>query len=150
MKLFLVIFFFYFNTLLADTIDLDDINLPFEKKNLEYIYKLENNDLIFIENFERGNRLWTKKPHSIDLNEISFLFNFISLAKNCETIKNKNIYFGQNREYWLGGGAIIDDAQIRIFDLYDKSPWRDSDLGIVPNMKWANQFCKFYKPLKYR
>ena len=150
MKLFLVIFFFYSNTLLADTIVLDDINLPFKKKNLENIYKLENNDLILIENFERGNRLWMKKSNSIDINEISFLFNFISLAKNCETIKNKNIYFGQNREYWLGGGAIIDNAQIRIFDLYDKSPWRDSDLGIVPNMKWPNQFCEFYKPLKYR
>ena len=93
MKLFLVIFFFYSNTLLADTIVLDDINLPFKKKNLENIYKLENNDLILIENFERGNRLWMKKSNSIDINEISFLFNFNSQKV---VIKNKNIYFGQN------------------------------------------------------
>ena len=66
------------------------------------------------------------------------------MAKNCESVKEKNIYFAQNLEYWLGGGAIIDNAQIRIFKLNDPSPWRDSDLGIVPNMKWAKQHCTFY------
>ena len=55
-----------------------------------------------------------------------------------------NIYFAQNREYWFGGGAIIDNAQIRIFELYDKTPWRDSDLGITPDMDYAKEWCKFY------
>ena len=47
-----------------------------------------------------------------------FVFNFIALAEKCEFIKKDNIYFAQNREYWFGGGAIIDNAQIRIFELY--------------------------------
>ena len=81
-------------------------------------------------------------------NQVAFIWNFISLAKNCEGINEKNIYFAQNLEYWLGGGAIIDDAQIRIFSLKDPSPWRDSDLGIVPNMNWAKQQCSFYKEIK--
>ena len=34
-----------------------------------------------------------------------------------------------------------------IFSLYDPSPWRDSDLGIVPNIEWANSFCNFYNPI---
>ena len=73
------------------------------------------------------------------------VFNFIALAEKCEFIKKNNIYFAQNREYWFGGGAIIDNAQIRIFELYDKTPWRDSDLGITPDMEYAKQWCKFYK-----
>ena len=38
-------------------------------------------------------------------------------------------------------------AQIRIFDLYDPSPWRDSDLGITPNMEYAKEWCTFYEPI---
>ena len=75
--------------------------------------------------------------------------NFIALAKWCEGINKKNIYFAQNREYWLGGGAIIDYAQIRVFNIYDSSPWRDSDLGIVDNMKSAEDSCEFYDPIFY-
>ena len=55
----------------------------------------------------------------------------------------------RNREYWLGGGAIIDYAQIRVFNIYDSSPWRDSDLGIVDNMKSAENWCEFYDPIFY-
>ena len=79
------------------------------------------------------------------MKEISVVHNFIALAEKCEFIKKNNIYFAQNREYWFGGGAIIDNAQIRIFELYDKTPWRDSDLGITPDMEYAKQWCKFYK-----
>ena len=75
--------------------------------------------------------------------------NFIALAKWCESINETDIYFGQNREYWLGGGANIDYAQIRIFSLYDPTPWRDSDLGIVHNMERAKQWCVFYEPIFY-
>ncbi len=77
-------------------------------------------------------------------NNISFVWNFISLAKRCEGIKEQNIYFANNLEYYLGGGSKVDNPQIRIFSLNDSSPWRDSDLGIVPNMDWAKQYCEFY------
>ena len=61
-------------------------------------------------------------------------------------VDGHNIYFANILEYWFGGGTIIDDPEIRIFDLYDESPWRDPDLGITPSMNYAQEFCTFYRP----
>ena len=122
--------------------------LPFKKENIEKIYKLENGNLIFIEQYERGDRVWEKDFSSNKYNNISHVWNFIALAKNCEGIKQSNIYFAHNLEYYVGGGANHENPQIRIFDLYDPSPWRNTDLGIVPNMKHTKQWCNFYKEIK--
>ena len=62
-----------------------------------------------------------------------------------EYIKKDNIYFATNLEYWFGGGTNIDYPEIRIFDLYEPKPWRDSDLRITPDIEYAEQRCKFYK-----
>ena len=123
--------------------------LPFENSRIKTIYQLDNKNIIYISRFERGDIIWEKKYGSKSINEISFVMNFIAIAKWCEGINEKNIYFAQNREYWLGGGAIIDYAQIRVFNIYDSSPWRDSDLGIVDNMKSAEDSCEFYDPIFY-
>ena len=133
--------------LIINTLNADDVKIPFKKENIKAIYKINNGNLIYIQSFERGDRIWELKKNSKELIEISIVFNFIALAEKCEFIKKDNIYFAQNREYWFGGGAIIDNAQIRIFELYDKAPWRDSDLGITPDIEYAKQWCKFYKKL---
>ena len=142
MRLF--ISFILFFLILNNTLIADDFKIPFKKENLKAIYKIDNGNWIYIQSFERGNRIWERKKNSKDIKEISIVYNFIAIAEECEFIKQSNIYFAQNREYWFGGGAIIDNAQIRIFELYDETPWRDSDLGIVPNIDWAKQFCEFY------
>ena len=136
-----------FLLLVINTLNADDVKIPFKKENIKAIYKINNGNLIYIQSFERGDRIWELKKNSKELIEISIVFNFIALAEKCEFIKKDNIYFAQNREYWFGGGAVIDNAQIRIFELYDKTPWRDSDLGITPDIKYAKQWCKFYKKL---
>ena len=125
----------------------DEKKLPFNLDNIQSIYQLNNGNKIYIEQYERGDRIWEEDILSNKINNISFVWSFISLAENCKGIENENIYFATNLEYYLGGGTIIDNPQIRIFSLYDPSPWRDSDLGIVPNIEWANSFCNFYKPL---
>ena len=94
--------------------------------------------------FERGDRIWEYNSQDQSFKELTFVWNFIGLAKYCDGIKEKNIYFANNLEYYLGGGTNIDNLQIRIFSLNDPSPWRDSDLGIVPSMKWAKEYCEFY------
>ena len=118
--------------------------LPFDTSQLEKLYLLDNGNIIYIEQYERGDRIWEKDISTGEINNISFVWNFIALAKSCEGIKEENIYFATNLEYYLGGGSNIDNAQIRIFSLHDPSPWRDSDLGIVPNMEWTRQWCEFY------
>ena len=120
---------------------------PFNQKNIEKVYQLENGNRIYIEQYERGDRIWEENILTDKINNISFVWNFIALAKDCEGVKEKNIFFANNLEYYLGGGTNIDNPQIRIFSLYDPSPWRDSDLAIVPNMEWAKTFCNFYYPL---
>ena len=124
-----------------------DKKLPFKLDNIQSIYKLNNGNKIYIEQYERGDRIWEEDILSKKINNISFVWSFISLAENCKGIENENIYFATNLEYYLGGGTNIDNPQIRIFSLYDPSPWRDSDLGIVPNIEWANSFCNFYNPI---
>ena len=120
---------------------------PFNQKNIEKVYQLENGNKIYIEQYERGDRIWEENIVNNKITNISFVWNFIALAKECEGVKEKNIFFANNLEYYLGGGTNIDNPQIRIFSLYDPSPWRDSDLGIVPNMKWTKSSCLFYKEL---
>ena len=119
-------------------------NLPFKKSNLQSSYILDDGDIIHIEQFERGDRIWKYDLKNQTFKKLTFVWNFITLAKYCEGISEKDIYFAVNLEYYLGGGTKIDNPQIRIFSLDDPSPWRDSDLGIVPNIDWAKQFCEFY------
>ena len=90
-----------------------------------------------------NNVIWEKDFKTNKYNKVSIVWNFIALAKSCESIDEKNIYFAQNKEHYLMGG-IDEEPTIRIFDLYNKQPWRDSDLGIVPNMNWTKQWCVFY------
>ena len=125
-----------------------DKKLPFKLDNIQSIYKLNNGNKIYIEQYERGDRIWEKKYNSNQITKISHVWSFIALAKRCEGIESENIYFASNLEYFLGGGAIIDDPQLRIFSLYNPNPWRDSDLGIAKNMNNTKQWCEFYKNLK--
>ena len=141
--LFLVVFL-YPSQLISDTSKTIERDFPFEKSNLQTSYVLDNDKEIYIEQFERGDRIWEYNSQDQSFKELTFVWNFIGLAKYCEGIKEKNIYFANNLEYYLGGGTNIDNPQIRIFSLNDPSPWRDSDLGIVPDMNWAKQFCEFY------
>ena len=145
MKFFahLLLFFIYQTIIFAH-----DKKLPFNLDDIENIYRLDNGNKIYIEQYERGDRIWEENIVTSEITNISFVWNFIVLAKECEGIKEKNIFFANNLEYYLGGGTNIDNPQIRIFSLYDPSPWRDSDLGLVPNMDWAEQFCIFFDELK--
>ena len=127
--------------------NLKKTKFPLSKFNVEKIYLLDNGKIIYIELHDRGNRIWEKNEDTNELKEISGLWNFIELARTCESIEARDIYFGNNLEYYLMGGTNVDQPTIRIFNLYDTSPWDDSDLDIVPNMKHAKEWCSFYEPL---
>ena len=145
MSNFAKILIFFFIVFLVKAEEVSTIkNLPFNKSNLQSSYLLDNGKEIYIEQFERGDRIWEYNSQDQSFKELTFVWNFIGLAKYCYGIKEKNIYFANNLEYYLGGGTNIDNPQIRIFSLNDPSPWRDSDLGLVPSMKWAKEYCEFY------
>ena len=142
---YLIFFFIFLFLVIAKAEEKKIIKiLPFDNSNLQSSYILDNGNEIYIEQFERGDRIWEYNSQDQSFKELTFVWNFIGLAKYCDGIKEKNIYFANNLEYYLGGGTNIDNPQIRIFSLNDPSPWRDSDLGIVPSMKWAKEYCEFY------
>jgi hypothetical protein len=132
-----------FLLLLIPCVVFSEDNLPFDKSTLEQTYKLDNGNTIYIEQTGMNDAIWEKDLKTNKINKIAHVWSFIALAKSCESIDEKDIYFAQNKEYYLMGG-IDEEPTIRIFDLHNKRPWRDSDLGIVPNMEWTKQWCVFY------
>ncbi len=124
--------------------------LPYENAEIEKIYKLDNGKFIYIEQYARGNIIWEYDPKNDQFKKISEVWTFIDLASTCEWIDENNIYFANILEYWFAGGLNIDYPEIRIFDLYEPEPWRDNDLGISPDMKYAKENCTFYKPYYIR
>ena len=36
-------------------------------------------------------------------------------------------------------GGIDENSPIRVFELYNPKPYRDTDLGMVPNMDYAKE-----------
>ena len=139
----IILFIFFVNSSNAIS---EEKKLPYKDAEIEKIYKLDNGKFIYIEQFVRGHIIWEYDPEKDKFKEISKVWAFIDLASKCEMVDGHNIYFANILEYWFGGGTRIDDPEIRIFDLYDESPWRDTDLGITPSMNYAEEFCTFYRP----
>ena len=122
------------------------INFPYKNAVIEKIYKLDDGKFIYIEQTGRGDFIWEYDPKIKEFKQISKVWSFIDLASKCEMVDGYNIYFANILEYWFAGGNNIDYPEIRIFDLYERKPWRNNDLGIAPSMKYAKNYCNFYKP----
>ena len=141
--LFLLIFFFFTQSSYAI---LKVTKLPYKDAQIERIYKLDNGKYIFIEQWGRGDVIWEYDPFKDEFKEISKVWTFIELATKCEMIDSENIYFANSLEYWFAGGNNIDYPEIRIFELYEPKPWRDTDIGIAPDMDYAKRYCAIVKP----
>ena len=118
------------------------------KENFHNIksFKIEENKFIYIAQGDFYQFIFEYDRIANTIKQISIVWNFIALAKECEGIDQKNIYFAQNKEYYLMGGWN-ENPDIRIFDLYNPQPWHDNYLEIVPSMNYVGNFCKFYEPM---
>ena len=129
MKKFLGIIFlnlFCINFVLAD----------FDETRVKKKYKIDNKILVI------SNNHFLDEVHLCDssLKNCALInrhFGFVDLAKECENVQSKNIYFAVNKEYFFMGG-INHDAPLRIYDL------EGNVYGSAPNLDYAKQFCKFY------
>ena len=122
--------------------------IDFLKENFHNIksFKIEKNKFIYVAQGDFNQFIFEYDKTTNIAKQISIVWNFIALAKECEGIDQKNIYFAQNKEYYLMGGWN-EDPTIRIFNLYNPQPGHSNYLDIVPSMTWANGWCKFYIPL---
>jgi hypothetical protein len=108
----------------------------FNEKRVKKKYKIDNKILVI------SNNHFLDEVHLCDSSLkncvlINRHFGFLDLAKECENVKSKNIYFAVNKEYFFMGG-INHDAPLRIYDL------EGNVYGSAPNLDYAKQFCKFY------
>ena len=145
LKLITFVLFFFILTKSSFAI-LEVTKLPYKDAEIEKIYKLDDGKFIYIEQWGRGDVIWEYDPGKDKFKEISKVWAFIDLASKCEMVDGYNIYFANILEYWFAGGTRIDNPEIRIFDLYEPKPWRGTDLGITPDMNYANSYCDFYQP----
>ena len=143
----IVILFFLLNFFSTPSLAILKVTkLPHDEAVIERIYKLNNGKYIFIEQFIRGHIIWEYDKSLDKFKKISNVWGFVDLASECEQISSKDIYFATTTEYWFAGGLKIDNPEIRIFELYEPNPWRNTDIGITPDMKYAREWCTFYTP----
>ena len=83
------------------------------------------------------------KPTAEKCKQISRHFSFIALAKECEGIEQKNIYFAVNKEHFFMGG-INENAPLRIYD------FEGNVYGSAPNLEYAKNHCEFYEESKWK
>ena len=76
--------------------NLQKTKYPWKEFYIKKIYLLDNGKIIYIEQHGRGSRIWEKNEKTNELKEISGLWGFIDLARQCENIKERDIYFGVN------------------------------------------------------
>ena len=82
MSNFIKILIFFFIVFLVKAEEVSTIkNLPFNKSNLQSSYLLDNGKEIYIEQFERGDRIWEYNSQDQSFIELTFVWNFIGLAK---------------------------------------------------------------------
>jgi hypothetical protein len=108
----------------------------FDETRVKKKYKIDNKILVI------SNNHFLDEVHLCDSSLkncvlINRHFAFADLAKECENVQSKNIYFAVNKEYFFMGG-INHDAPLRIYDL------EGNVYGSAPNLDYAKQFCKFY------
>jgi hypothetical protein len=108
----------------------------FDETRVKKKYKIDNKILVISNNhFLDEVHLCNSSLKNCEL--INRHFGFIDLAKECENVQSKNIYFAVNKEYFFMGG-INENAPLRIYDL------EGNVYGSAPNIDYAKEFCKFY------
>ena len=118
-------------------------NYTFAEFNYEPVIKtyIIEDHVLTVSNNGFLHEVYLCKPTSKKCKEIGRHFSFIALAKKCEGIDQKNIYFAVNKEYFFMGG-INENAPLRIYD------FEGNVYGSAPNLEYAKNHCEFYEESK--
>ena len=120
----------------------DDIKFPYPDMDIKNVYQLDNGKTIYIEQTAVGSTIWKKDETAKELKLVKHVWFFDGIAKSCPDRNLTNVLFATNKEYYYMGG-IDETPPIRMYEL--NNPKRI--INEVPNMKWAKQWCTFYKPI---
>jgi len=120
----------------------NDLKFPYPDMDIKNVYQLDNGKMIYIEQTAVGSTIWKKDEGAKKLKLVKHVWFFDGIAKNCPDRNLTNVLFATNKEYYYMGG-IDETPPIRMYEL--DNPKRS--INEVPNMKWAKQWCTFYKPI---
>ena len=112
----------------------------FDQSKVKKKYKIDNKILSIINNGFL-DEVWICDISLKNCKILAKVFNFVALAKECEAINEKNIYFAQTKDYYFMGGWN-EQSPLKIFDL------KSNLLGTSPDIEYAKNFCKFKKEIK--
>ena len=118
-----------------------DTKFPYSDMDIKNVYQLDNGKMIYVEQTQVGSTIWKKDMTSKELKLVKHVWFFDGIAKSCSDQNLTNILFATNKEYYYMGG-IDETPPIRMYELDNMK----SSIDEVPNMKWAKQWCTFYKP----
>jgi len=135
--------------LLSGNIYAEEVNYPYAEFKLQEIYQIDDGKVVYIEQTGVGHTIWVKHKSSKELNKISDVWFFYGIAKECDDKSLKNVLFASQKEYYMWGG-IDENPAIRMYNLYEPHPHftYHTDLGMVPHIKEAKEWCTFYEPVK--
>ncbi len=125
-KIIIFLFFFSFNSY-AD----------FEYGDIIKKYSLNGQEFIITQE-ATYQEILKIDPKTKERISIKGVFSFGNFAKECEMINKKPIFFASVKEYYFAGGWP-EPTYLTIFDI------EGNKLGIAPDWKYAEQFCKFYE-----
>ena len=120
----------------------NDLKFPYPDMDIKNVYQLDNGKTIYIEQTAVGSTIWKKDETAKELKLVKHVWFFDGIAKSCPDDNLTNVLFATNKEYYYMGG-IDETPPIRMYEL--NNPKRI--INEVPNMKWAKQWCTFYKPI---
>ena len=120
----------------------NDLKFPYPDMDIKNVYQLDNGKTIYIEQTAVGSTIWKKDETAKELKLVKHVWFFDGIAKSCPDRNLTNVLFATNKEYYYMGG-IDETPPIRMYEL--NNPKRI--INEVPNMKWAKQWCTFYKPI---
>lgn len=112
-----------------------DINKDKIKKSFQI-----DNKILVITNNGFLDEIWICDNSIKNCKLSAKVFSFVALAEECESIKKKNIYFAQTKDYYFMGGWH-EQSPLKIFDL------KSNLLGTSPDIDYAKSFCKFKKEI---
>ena len=136
---FIIISLFFFQ-------NISSANLPFDKKNIKFIYQLKDKK-IYVVKTETLDLIYEFNENNKKYTEINKIYNFVGYAEKCKAdIINKeltDVFLGQLKLIYLNAGTY--EYKLLLFKMTEKRLTLENSVGAFKSISEFNKTCKLYK-----
>ena len=136
---FIIISLFFFQ-------NISSANLPFDKKNIKFIYQLKDKK-IYVVKTETLDLIYEFNENNKKYTEINKIYNFVGYAEKCKAdIINKeltDVFLGQLKLIYLNAGTY--ESKLLLFKMTEKRLTLENSVGAFKSISEFNKTCKLYK-----